>query len=288
MAHSSAEALVVARSYGFLHGAYLNQHVCALVVRGISDLVDGKANADRTGSQERASRHASAFCFEVLAKLDTCPGETDGASSGEPLYAAEFVRIERTLADHESRFRSIEKALGPRVIADTEIGGSIDDRFTTEMNAARDLLRKGHARAARLLLDSLSKHVGTVGFTKELHFRLETNLGGSALAFGEYEAAEKCFDSALAIQPEDAKALTNRAQIALVRDQTDVGLEYASRARSLTPNDPHVVSVYLRALDATGRKAEIDGLVQENPWVRDDAECVFTLALFGSYLVRGG
>lgn len=232
MAHSSAEALVVARSYGFLHGAYLNQHVCALVVRGISDLVDGKANADRTGSQERASRHASAFCFEVLAKLDTCPGETDGASSGEPLYAAEFVRIERTLADHESRFRSIEKALGPRVIADTEIGGSIDDRFTTEMNAARDLLRKGHARAARLLLDSLSKHVGTAGFTKELHFRLETNLGGSALAFGEYEAAEKCFDSALAIQPEDAKALTNRAQIALVRDQTDVGLEYASRARS--------------------------------------------------------
>src|ERR1017187_3326940 len=114
----------------------------------------------------------------------------------------------------------------------TEIGGSIDDRFTTEMNAARDLLRKGHARAARLLLDSLSKHVGTAGFTKELHFRLETNLGGSALALGEYEAAEKCFDSALAIQPEDAKALTNRAHIALVRDQTDVGLEYASRARS--------------------------------------------------------
>jgi nucleoside phosphorylase len=63
LAHLSPEALVVARSYGFLHGAYLNQHVCALVVRGISDLVDGKANADRTGSQERASRHASAFCF---------------------------------------------------------------------------------------------------------------------------------------------------------------------------------------------------------------------------------
>ena len=68
--------------YGFLHGAYLNPRTSALVVRGISDLLDGKQNADRTGSQERASHHASAFCFEVLAKLDTCPGGSDNPDAG--------------------------------------------------------------------------------------------------------------------------------------------------------------------------------------------------------------
>ena len=56
-------------SYGFLKAAQAHSGLEALVVRGISDLLQGKAEADGGGSQERASRHAAAFAFEVLAKL---------------------------------------------------------------------------------------------------------------------------------------------------------------------------------------------------------------------------
>ncbi len=56
-------------SYGFLKAAQSHSGLEALVVRGISDLLEGKAEADKGGSQERASRHAAAFAFEVLAKL---------------------------------------------------------------------------------------------------------------------------------------------------------------------------------------------------------------------------
>ena len=53
---------------GFMRAAYSNQ-VDSIVIRGISDLLEGKAEADKSGSQEVASDHASAFALELLSRL---------------------------------------------------------------------------------------------------------------------------------------------------------------------------------------------------------------------------
>jgi nucleoside phosphorylase len=53
---------------GFLRATRANSRVAALVVRGISDLLDHKQAADAGGSQQLASRNAAAFTFELLAK----------------------------------------------------------------------------------------------------------------------------------------------------------------------------------------------------------------------------
>ncbi len=55
--------------YGFLQAVHGNRRVEALVVRGISDLIEGKREADAAGTQEIAACHASAFAFEVLSQL---------------------------------------------------------------------------------------------------------------------------------------------------------------------------------------------------------------------------
>ncbi|MEM9212914.1 MAG: nucleoside phosphorylase [Cyanobacteria bacterium P01_F01_bin.150] len=60
--------------YGFLKAAHANEHrAVAMVVRGISDLIEGKNDEENQEPedirQEKASRHASAFAFQLLANF---------------------------------------------------------------------------------------------------------------------------------------------------------------------------------------------------------------------------
>ncbi len=87
--------------YGFFQTAHANPQVEALVIRGISDLIDNKSEADAANSQEIASRYASAFAFEILAKL----GEAESfllSSHGRPTF-------HRTRVD--STWESVKKTL---------------------------------------------------------------------------------------------------------------------------------------------------------------------------------
>ncbi len=76
---------------GFLLAAAENRGVSALVVRGISDLLEQKARADAAGSQRLAADHASAFAFQVLSRLNFNLPE-DSASAPAPEKSAEFAR----------------------------------------------------------------------------------------------------------------------------------------------------------------------------------------------------
>jgi nucleoside phosphorylase len=55
---------------GFLGAAQRFRDVDAIVVRGISDLIDGKALADRDGVRHQAVANAAAFAVEMLAEFD--------------------------------------------------------------------------------------------------------------------------------------------------------------------------------------------------------------------------
>ena len=68
--------------YGFSRAVYSNASVSSIVIRGISDLIDGKGDNDKYGPeperQQKASEHASAFAFRILDKFNPHLGVTEG------------------------------------------------------------------------------------------------------------------------------------------------------------------------------------------------------------------
>src|SRR5271156_5736987 len=72
--------------YGFLHAGYANTTNC-MVIRGISDVVEGKADADSSGSQPRSAAAAAGFAFELIALL--------GGESALHVSDSQWQRLER-------------------------------------------------------------------------------------------------------------------------------------------------------------------------------------------------
>jgi nucleoside phosphorylase len=65
-----SDALAVEmEAYGCLEAASAHPEVEVLIVRGISDLIEHKLEADQSGSQQIAATHASAFAFAVLGSF---------------------------------------------------------------------------------------------------------------------------------------------------------------------------------------------------------------------------
>lgn len=85
LAGSYSDAVAVEmEGYGFSRAVYAGTNVSSIVIRGISDLIDGKNDSAKYGPEperhRKASEHASAFAFQILSKFDPHQGLTGSQS----------------------------------------------------------------------------------------------------------------------------------------------------------------------------------------------------------------
>lgn len=84
-----SDALAVEmEGYGFLEAARPYTNISALLLRGISDLVDGKGAADDSGSQLVASSNVAAFAFAVIDMLDNIDNTSTTSSQSKTVTSS--------------------------------------------------------------------------------------------------------------------------------------------------------------------------------------------------------
>jgi nucleoside phosphorylase len=82
---------------GFLEAVHISHPVQGGVIRGISDLLSGKAVSDKAGSQQKAADAASAVAYELLARLGRSGGVGTVSVTANDLRGYLDYELERTL-----------------------------------------------------------------------------------------------------------------------------------------------------------------------------------------------
>jgi 5'-methylthioadenosine/S-adenosylhomocysteine nucleosidase len=97
---------------GFLEGVHVCHPVRGCIVRGISDLLSGKAAADKAGSQRVAADAASAVAFEMLTKVggdvDSTIPKKNVMFIGQLAERNEIQTASSVIAEEEGRQREID------------------------------------------------------------------------------------------------------------------------------------------------------------------------------------
>ncbi|MBP0006415.1 MAG: 5'-methylthioadenosine/S-adenosylhomocysteine nucleosidase [Cyanobacteria bacterium SBC] len=114
--HYNDAIAVEMEGFGFLQATSsnpTNPTISAVVIRGISDLIDGKSEADATGSQEMAAQNASAFAFEVLSRFKILNNHPELAYRGLSILNELlcYPEVSSMLVRSQEEFRKISKQI---------------------------------------------------------------------------------------------------------------------------------------------------------------------------------
>jgi nucleoside phosphorylase len=164
--HYNDAVAIEMEGYGFLEAVHAYPRVEALIIRGISDLIDDKTDADARKYQEVAARHASAFAFEILAKLDAerfqeaGQGTSKVASLGEGWQVDKVSQLTTTTSEGLQTPSSIvflEGLLQEFRTTLPEYTGKIA-RIRDFFDEGRDIFPDRYKSASKSL-DGIEKHV---------------------------------------------------------------------------------------------------------------------------------
>ncbi len=244
--------------YGFLSAVYRWEDVKGLLIRCISDNL-GDKGAHNDAYQPLAAGYASAFAFEILAHM---------ADPNESVLLPDVAPPDAPLPPTSADFT-------PIAISPIQSGAELD-ALQNEIGAIRQLIRDGKFVQAEASLTDLCKQAEKE--SANLLFNVKSLLARCHLYQGHLKQAQEEFGDLLKSSEADANTFANAAQVACFLKDAPEALRLAERAREFDTKNGFAASINLFALHLLKRQDLIDSLIAKEPWLLENADCLFVLA----------
>ena len=132
------------------------------------------------------------------------------------------------------------------LIVSDAVDTALEKEYQLRINSAKDLLKNNKPETAFKQLDDLWQSIGNEVSTSEISkFNILTNMAAAQFALNNEQEAAELLLEAFDFNPEDEKALSNRALAHLLKGETEYAAEYAELTREKNPSniDAYVILV---------------------------------------------
>jgi nucleoside phosphorylase/transcription elongation GreA/GreB family factor len=233
---------------GFLQVASDHREIDALLIRGISDLIENKSKSDAEGSQERAAKNASAFAIEILANYGQIQNGNEQLDiftriPGQNSQLSNFS--DNHVAESQKQVTIIFPGAGSISIPDST-PESLQSEYHAELNNIKNLLNDFNPTTALLLLKSL-KDRALLKASADVKYRLLTNEAVANIQLSKFSEGGRLLIEALQYNPEDEKAIGNVAFGYLLNKNYERSLEFAAKVLERNPLSPRAYSVIIQS-----------------------------------------
>ena len=162
--------------------------------------------------------------------------------------------------------RSMRAGAGSAVVLDDGIIVPESEReLNCRIEAARSLIKGGNARAGLGLLAGLRDDARGKSVSTDLLFRIALYTAGAHFQLEQWTEAEKEYELATRLRPDNLKAQVNAAHFFVYRKMSGKALTYIEKAYATNPTDTLVRSVRLLVYHDLGRDQEVaDDLASED------------------------
>jgi tetratricopeptide (TPR) repeat protein len=182
---------------------------------------------------------------ELLEEFTTIRDQVYGTLSGEVArqVQSDLTEIKLQLND-----------LGTQVVSTTQEAA---DGLHQEIDEARDLVRRGEAQTARLLLQRLRTRKWEQMGPRH-RYRVLANIGAAYLAERDFPQAAQLFLEAAAFQPEDSQAAENEALAYFISMPTEKAYEAITHVRERFPHAPRINAYWITTAPPADTRTQIE------------------------------
>jgi tetratricopeptide (TPR) repeat protein len=225
--------------HGFLLGVHMSEPTQGIVVRGISDLLNDKDEANDDKWQPVAASHAAAFAFQVLSKLT--PEES---GHGRRAEATQQVMVGDIWGDNNTL--NVYQHQVPPLDELARLIRAVVPDANAEIDAAAARIQAGESDIAiHLLTEMRKKRWDTL--TPRERYRLCANIGRAMEQKGELRKAGQHLLEAKQHQPQDERARALEAVAYYYLDDKAKAYHLAGEVIKDHPNCPLAIAVRIRS-----------------------------------------